>query len=304
MASWLYPEAFSQLLLGLRLGKSPQGIVTTTPKPVKHLRDLLDRPTTALTSGTTYDNLHNLADTFREEVLSQFEGTTMGAQELEGRLLTDVPGALFRRGNIDQLRVMYGVGNVEMWRAKMKRIVVGVDPAAASSTASSRTNNTGIVVCGLGHDNDFYVLEDVTVNDKPHIWAAAAASAYHRWQADRIVVEVNQGGDMCEATIKVVDPTVAIKTVYASRGKMARAEPIASLYEQGRVHHVGGFPYLEDEMCTYDPLEWRPASGASGSPDRLDAMVWGMTELLSRAKTGRILTTGDAIKRDNPYGSL
>lgn len=285
-ASWEYPESISQLLLGLRLGRSPHGVITTTPRPKKFIRDLMEKQTTIITRGTTYENLHNMAGTFAEEILTQFEGTRMGKQELLAEMLDDCPGALWRRAQLEENRVTR--------HPKLKRVVVGIDPAATSKVKS---NNTGIIVAGIGIDGLFYVLEDATVNAKPHEWAAAAITAYHARQADRIVAEINQGGEMVQATIHVVDPTVAFKAVHATRNKQTRAEPIAALYEQNLVKHVGTFPHLEDEYCTWDPLE------NMESPDRLDAAVWALTELLgSRKRHGSInLGSGETMVRTSHY---
>lgn len=285
-ASWKYPESFTQLLMGLRLGRAPQGVVTTTPKPKQLLRDLLGRASTILTKGTTYENLANLAETFAEEVLSIFEGTRMGRQELRGELLEDVEGSLWKRAQLEELRVLKA--------PKLRRVVVGVDPAAMSKV---RSNNTGIVGAGIGDDRAYYVLADATVNAKPHVWATAAITLYHALDADAIVAEVNQGGEMVESTIKTIDPTVCVRMVHATRNKRTRAEPVSSLYEQKRVRHVGTFTHLEDEMCGWDPM----AEG--DSPDRVDGLVWAITDLMAKSKSSRTINMGGsgATARENPY---
>lgn len=267
MALWRYPQAFTQLKLGLRLGNAPQGVVSTTPRPKKHIRDLIARSSTAVTRATTYANLINLAPTFREEILSEYEGTRLGDQELLGLLLDDNPNGLWKRDLIEAHRVTQA--------PDMRRIVVGVDPAA---TSHQKSNNTGIVVVGLGADGRYYVLEDGTCHDKPHIWGAHAISLYHKYKCDRLIGESNCGGEMVEGIIKILDPTVAYKAVHATRSKRTRAEPIAALYEQGRVKHVGLMEHLEDEMCVFDPL------ADATSPDRMDALVWAIWELHNHTK--------------------
>jgi phage terminase large subunit-like protein len=267
--AWQYPECLDQMLLGLRLGKAPQCVITTTPRPIPALRELIAKPTTVTTKGATHDNLQNLAPTFAAEILSRYEGTRMGQQELYAEILDDSPTAMFRRSNIEFNRVAVA--------PRMLRIVVGVDPAG---TNSAKSNHTGIVVCGVGVDRLYYVLEDGTMSAQPTEWAMKACSLYHKHKADRLVAETNMGGDMVETIIRVVDPTVAYKGVHASRGKQTRAEPIAALYEQNKVRHAGFFPQLEDELCTFDPMSAdNGLKGASKSPDRCDALVWCLTEL-------------------------
>jgi phage terminase large subunit-like protein len=284
MALWRYPQAFTQLKLGLRLGHAPQGVVSTTPRPKKHIRDLIARSSTAVTRATTYDNLHNLAPTFREEILSEFEGTRLGDQELRGLVLEDNPNGIFKREVIEANRVLAA--------PEFRRIVVGVDPAA---TSNKKSNNTGIVVAGLGVDAKYYVLEDGTRHDKPHIWGAQAISLYHKYQCDRLIGESNCGGEMVEGIIKILDPSIAYKSVHATRSKRTRAEPIAALYEQGRVKHVGIMDHLEDEMCSFDPLL------DSDSPDRMDALVWAIWELHNHTKPSyRGLRFDASPSRDNP----
>jgi len=262
LGSWRYQqEAWSQALLGLRLGSNPQVIVTTTPRPTPVIRELVADKRTYVTRGTTYDNRPNLAPAFYSSIITRYEGTRLGRQELNAEILEDNPGALWKRAQIDALRV------VKM--PDMRRVVVAIDPAV---TATAGSDETGMVVCGLGIDKHGYVLDDLSLRESPDAWAQKAVNAYRRWKADRIVAEVNNGGDLVETTIRTVDKNVPYKAVHASRGKMIRAEPIAALYEQGRVHHVGSFATLEDQMCQWEP--------GQKSPDHLDAMVWGMTELM------------------------
>jgi phage terminase large subunit-like protein len=270
LAAWRYPEAWTQAMLGLRLGDSPQACVTTTPKPVKILLDLLKHPKAEIVTGTTYENRSNLADDWFGDIISQYEGTRLGQQELLAEIITDVPGALWQRHLLDMYRV-------KTPPLELLRIVVAVDPAVTSTDESSET---GIIVAALDAKNRHgYVLEDVSVTrGRPEEWARVAVNAYHRYKADRIIGEVNNGGEMVESTIRTVDPLVSYKAVRASRSKQTRAEPISSLYEQGRVHHVGTFAQLESQLCTWVPGE--------KSPDRLDAMVWALTELMLSRRGG------------------
>lgn len=255
--------AWNNLMLGLRLGASPRCAVTTTPKPNALIRTILARPTTVVTRGTTYDNLANLAPSFREEVLAAYEGTRIGRQELMGELLEDVEGALWTIALIDANRVTEA--------PELRRIVVAVDPSGGSGPDS---DEQGIVVAGLGIDGHVYVLADRSCKLSPHGWASRAVAAYREFGADRVVAERNFGGDMVASTIAQVDPNVPVKMVSASRGKAQRAEPVAAAYEQGRVHHAGAFPKLEDQMT-----QWTPADGTS--PDRLDACIAAGTLVLT-----------------------
>jgi len=269
LAAWRYPEAWDQLALGFRLGAAygmePKGIVSTTPRPTPLIRRLLkDEKTgrTAVTRGSTYDNAANLAPAFLEEVIAKYEGTRLGRQELFAEILDDVEGALWSHDMIEDSRVVEA--------PDMLRVVVAIDPAVTNNEGS---DETGIVVAGLGEDGHGYVLADISGRRSPNDWAKAAVKAYHDFKADRIVAEQNNGGQLVEVNLRTVESRVSYKAVHASQGKRTRAEPVAALYEQKRIHHVGTFPALEDQMCT-----WEPLTGAK-SPDRLDAMVWAMTEL-------------------------
>ena len=253
--------AWNNLVLGLRLGQSPQCVFTTTPKPNALIRTILGRRSTVVTRGSTYDNLGNLAPSFREEVLATYEGTRIGRQELLGELLDDVEGALWTIADLDQSRVQAA--------PDLRRIVVAIDPSGGSGP---NHDEQGIIVAGLGVDGELYVLADRSCSLSPHGWASRAVGAFHEFSADRIVAEKNYGGDMVESTIRQVDKHVPVKVITASRGKAQRAEPVASLYEQHRIHHVGALAKLEDQMTT-----WTPQDGTS--PDRLDALVWAVTEL-------------------------
>ena len=266
LAAWTYAyDTWDQLMFGLRLG-DPKCVVTTTPRPIKLVRDLVKSQTCAITRGSTFDNKDNLAEAFFQHIMDKYEGTSLGRQELYAELLEEIPGALWTRLIIERNRVKK--------YPELIRTVVAVDP---SITSKSGSDETGIVVVGLADDGDFYVIEDVSGRMSVDNWARKVVDCYHRHRADRVVAEVNQGGDMVEKCIRQVDPTVSYRPIRASKGKFARAEPVASRYEQGRVHHVGSYTALEDQLCTYSP------SYMSSSPDRLDALVYAVTELDSRA---------------------
>lgn len=273
LAAWRYMDAaWDMLMFGLRLGDNPRAVVTTTPKPKALLKTLLKDPHTHVTRGSTYDNLPNLAPQFAEQILKRYKGTRLGRQELAGELLEDVEGALWTRAIIDGARVEDA--------PDLSRIVVGVDPAVTSGEDSCET---GIVVAGQCGE-DFYVLADWSGRMTPEQWARRAVNAYHEFSADRVIGEVNNGGDLVESVIRNSDRNVAYSAVHASRGKAKRAEPIEALYEQGRVHHVGQFATLEDQMCSFVPQD----ADASNSPDRMDALVWALTELSAGATLGGI----------------
>lgn len=264
IAKWRYEAAWDNLMLGLRLGSDPRCVATTTPKPRKWLTRLMDDPRTALTRGGTRENAANLAPAFLEQILSRYDGTRIGRQEIDGAYLTETPGALWNRACVDACRAQDA--------PDLDRVVVAVDPAVTSGVDA---DETGIVVAGRDGDGVFWVLEDLSGRFSPDLWARAAAAAFARHRADAVVCEVNQGGDLVIATLRTVDPALPVRGVRATRGKRVRAEPVAALYEQGRVRHVGRFDALEDQLTGF--------SGAAGdaSPDRLDALVWAITDLLS-----------------------
>jgi predicted phage terminase large subunit-like protein len=268
LASWRYRMAWDNLSLGLRLGDRPRVCVTTTPRPIKLIRELMKDEHTVNVTGTTYENLDNLAPSFRKQVLERYEGTRLGRQELYAEILDDVPGALWNRDTLEQCRVDKAPA--------LSQIVVAIDPAV---TAGEDSDETGIVVCGLGEDGHGYVLQDLSGRYTPEQWARRAVEAYNMHEANWIVAEVNNGGDLVERNIRLyrdgdlrLGERVSFRAVRAARGKYTRAEPIGNLYEQGRIHHVGVLPDLEDQQCTWVPGE--------ASPDRVDALVWGMTELM------------------------
>lgn len=263
LAAWRYPEAWDQLMFGLRLGQHPQAVVTTTPKPTPLVKSLVAAKTNIVTRGSTFDNAANLAPSALQMLKDKYEGTRLGRQELEAEILGDLPGALWSLSVLDAYRLRE--------QPDIARIVVAVDPAV---TATEASDEHGIIVAGLAEQRGI-VLEDASLSGSPNEWARRAVSLYRSWNADAIVIEVNQGGDMVAHTIRTIDPNVKIKEVRASRGKHVRAEPIAALYEQGRVAHVGAFPELEAQMTQMTTSGYE----GEGSPDRVDALVWAMTEL-------------------------
>jgi phage terminase large subunit-like protein len=260
LAKWRHPQAtWDMLQFGLRLG-SPQVAITTTPRSLPLLKRMIGDPAVVLSRAATWRNQHNLAPEFVSEMRRRYEGTRLGRQELDAEIIADDPDALFRRDWIEAKRLAQA--------PEMRRIVVAVDPPAG------RRGICGIIAAGLGVDGQGYVLDDATAEGKsPAQWAARAVALYHARKADRIVAEVNQGGAMVEAVLREIDRNVAYRAVSASRGKRARAEPVAALYEQGRVSHVGAFPALEDEMCGW-------SGEGEESPDRLDALVWALSDLM------------------------
>lgn len=264
LAAWRYPEALDMLMFGLRLGSDPRSVVTTTPRPTKLIRDLMAAPTTAITTGSTYDNLANLAPAFAEQIIRKYEGTRLGRQELLAELLTDVPGALWTWAMLDNRQPA----------PDLARVVVAIDPSGGKD---AENDEQGIVVAGTGVDARGYVLADRSCKLSPDGWGRRAVQAYIDFKADRIVYERNFGGDMAEAVIqtaaRAMGVTVRVDAVVASRGKAVRAQPVAALYEQERVSHCETFAELEEEMTT-----WTPESGQS--PNRMDALVWAITDLM------------------------
>ena len=267
LASWEYPEqTWDNLNFALRLGRHPRSVVTTTPKPIELIRSLPNSPGVHVTRGSTFDNKDNLAPAFFNGIIEQYDGTRIGRQEIYAELMDEDEDALWKREWIEKARL----GS----HPPISRIVVAIDPAMSTKPTSSET---GIVVVGADmRRKETYVLADESARLTPNSWALRAIHLYEKFNATRIVVEDNAGGQMAESTIKnAVERTLPIKTVRARRGKYIRAEPVASLYEQGRVHHVGRFPDLEDQMCT-----WTPDLGPSHSPDRADALVHAITDLI------------------------
>lgn len=254
-------EAWTLFELGVRLGEDPRIIATSTPKRARLISKLLERPDTVVTSGSTYENRANLAPSFFRSIVSQYEGTRIGRQEIAGEILDDVEGAIVSHSMIDASRVAAP--------PEMRRVVVGVDPSGGS-------NAQGIVAVGHGIDGHAYVLADRTCTLSPDGWGRRVIELYRELKADRVIAERNYGGDMVESTLRTVDPTLSLKLVTASRGKHVRFEPVGALYEQGRVHHVGAFPELEEEVCAFTPDGYE----GDDSPNRADALVWAVSELM------------------------
>ena len=284
LAAWRYPAAWDMLIFGLRIGARPRAVVTTTPRPITLVKNLIGRADVHVTRGSTFDNRANLAPAFLTEVTARYDGTTLGRQELHAEILADVDGALWTRDMIDDARVT----DVP----DLSRIVVAIDPAVSATADAAET---GIVAVGTS-GRDAFVLEDRSMRGSPDEWARQAVALYHTLKADRIVAEANQGGDMIRTVLATVDDRVPVRLVHASRGKRTRAEPVAALYEQGRVHHVGGHATLEDQLCSWVP-------GESASPDRLDALVWAVTELLvSNRQPAAVVPSG--LSQPNPWSIM
>lgn len=266
LAKWRRDEAtFDMLQFGLRLGDRPRQMVTTTPRPTALLKRLMADPRTALSRAKTAANARNLAPGFLDAVLSRYGGTRLGRQELDGEIIEDRPGALWTRAALEAIRTPAA--------PPLARVVVAVDPPASSRAGADAC---GLVCAGLDASGLVHVLEDASARGlSPAQWAARAVALHRRFEADRIVAEVNQGGEMVRAVLAEVDPDVPVHMVRATRGKFLRAEPVAALYEQGRVRHAGSFPELEDEMCDFAPT----GLSSGRSPDRLDALVWAVTAL-------------------------
>lgn len=300
LCKWRYAqEAWDNLQFGLRLGEHPKQIITTTPRPIRLLKEIVLRSDTAITKGSTMENLANLAPPFRKAVVDKYLGTRTGRQELDAEILDDVPGALWNRQMLDETRIRPVDSVTPPALPHFMRVVVSVDPAKevdkkrksekkgtdVENTAAAYAE-TGIVVVGLTQEGHGYVLEDLSFHGTPEEWGRVAVQAYDDWAADLLVYEANQGGEMVAAVLRQAGKSlkdegfrdadfVAMRDVHATKGKYVRAEPVSQLYEQGKVHHVGFFGELEDQLCEYTP------DGSMGySPDRMDALVWAITELM------------------------
>lgn len=267
LAAWRYSEAWDQLMFGLRLGHTPQVVVTTTPRPTPLVKSLVRRKRVIITKGNTFENEAHLAQAALEELKEKYSGTRLGRQELDAEILDDVPGALWTRKMFEDHR--------RSEAPRMQRVVVAVDPSGARQAEDKRSDDIGIVVAGKGIDGRGYVLADRTCNLSPEGWARVVKDAYDEFRADRVVAEENFGGGLVEANMRANWPNVPYKAVKASRGKAQRAEPVAALYEQGRVSHVGIFMALEDQCCNMANYGYM----GDKSPDRVDALVWALTEL-------------------------
>lgn len=275
----LIDDLWDNLQLGLRLGQYPRVCATTTPKPTKWLKELMVAPGTRVVRVATYANLSNLAPVFADRVRSRFEGTRKGRQELYGELLEDVDGALWNPDLIELGRVAEGAHA----REDFDRVVVGVDPAG---TANKRSDETGIVVVGSIGD-DYYVLADYSGKYSPQGWASKTKYAYEFWLADKVVAEKNYGGDMVRFTLTAADEQMPVELVVSRRGKALRADPIVALYERGKVHHVGLLNTLEDQMTMWVP--------GTASPDRVDALVHGLTAIARNVQPASIALPEDLL---------
>jgi phage terminase large subunit-like protein len=273
LAKWRHAEAtFDMLQFGLRLGGRPRQVITTTPRPIALIRRLIADPKTALTQAGTVANARNLPPAFFDAVVARYAGTRLGRQELDGEIVEERADALWTRAGIEACRVAAA--------PPLARIVVAVDPPVSES---KRADACGLIAAGRAADGAIYVVADETVaGAAPGLWARKAVALWRRLEADALIVEVNQGGDMVRTVIGQADPTVPVTAIRARKGKWLRAEPVALMYEQGKVKHAGTFPELEDEMCDFglDGL----SSGRS--PDRLDALVHAVTALSFGARPG------------------
>ena len=268
-ASFRYPQSFDMLMFGLRLGYDPRAVVTGTPKPVKLVKDLIKQEGVVVTRGTTYENRANLAPAFFSDIIKKYEGTRLGRQELNAEILEDNPNALWQRDQIEKLRLTKAPA--------LKRICTAVDPSATASGNEAGIITAGVAQCSCKGEGKTelhgFVLDDASLQGSPERWAQASVSSYNKYKADALVAESNNGGEMVRVTIGTVQGAPPVKLVHASRGKHTRAEPVSALYEQDKVHHVGLYPSLEDELT-----EWEPSD--KDSPNRLDALVWALTFLM------------------------
>lgn len=268
LAAWQYDEmTYDMLLMTMRLGEDNKVVIATTPQPTKLIKKLTNTEGVHVVRGSTFDNSSNLSNTYIEVLKREYEGTRLGRQELYGEVLLDTPGALWTWDLIKRS---------EDELPDMRKIVIGVDPAASNNKDS---DETGIIVAGIGEDDNYYVLDDISGIYSPHEWATRVNKAFKEWKADRVVIETNQGGAMAIHTLRTVNSTLPVKGVHAKRGKYARAEPIAALYEQEKVLHSKIFDELEEQMTSYSP------QFAKGSPDRLDALVYAIQDLKGNASS-------------------
>lgn len=257
-------KVWDQLMFGLRLGNNPRVIVTTTPRPTKLLKRLVKDPDVTVTKGSTFENAKNLAKPFLDYIRHHYEKRWLGRQEIYADFVEEKEGALWTPTLLERARESFQ-------NVPLKRIVIAIDPAVSHGVKS---DETGIIAAGITAEGIGVVLEDLSLKAPPHLWIEKAIEAYHRLKADRMVAEINMGGELVEQLLRTHDPTISYKPLRAVRGKRLRAEPIASLYERGKVWHGTSFPQLEEQMCSYHP------GRTSKSPDRLDALVWALTELM------------------------
>jgi phage terminase large subunit-like protein len=271
VAAWRRPEAFDLAKLGLRLGDRPQAVVTTTPRPTRFVKELIADGDTVVTRATTRDNHLHLADAFLTRITAAYAGLRLGRQEIEAEIVEDAPGALWTREMIERTRV---TGDAAP--AAYSEIIVAVDPPARSGP---RADECGLIVAARAENGEIFILADLTSQgETPAGWSARVVAAYKRYRANRVVAEINNGGEMVADVMRQCDPNLPVRAVTATRGKFARAEPVATAYERGMVHHVGIFPKLEDQLCVMTPDFDSRANGFS--PDRADALVWAVTDFI------------------------
>lgn len=277
LAAWRYPDAFEQALLGLRLGAKPQAVITTTPRPTKIIKHLIDDKDAIVTRGSTFDNVHHLAQAFIERIAARYAGRAIGRQELFAEIVEEAPGALWTRALIERQRLAAGAAP-----ADYSEIVVGVDPPARSGP---KADECGIVVAGKTTQGAIHVIADLSSQgDTPGQWAARVVAAFRRFKANRVVAEINNGGEMVTEVLRQSEPNLPVRTVTATRGKFLRAEPVAAAYERGVVFHLGAFGKLEDQLCALTPDF--DAKSAGFSPDRADALVWAAADLIALDRAG------------------
>ena len=271
LAAWRRAEAFDQAMFGLRLGDKPQMVVTTTPRPTRIIKSLTADKDTIVTRGSTFENKGHLARAFLDRIARRYEGRVIGRQELLAEIVEETPGALWTRALIERQRV-----GPEAAPKEFAEVVVAVDPPARSG---AKADECGLVVAGKTSDGRIFVLADLTSQgDSPAGWAARAGAAYRSFRANRVVAEINNGGDMVAEVLRQAEPLLPVRSVTATRGKFLRAEPVAAAYERGLVFHAGVFPQLEDQLCALTP-DFDRRAGAS--PDRADALVWAVADLLA-----------------------
>ena len=262
LCAWQDPqEVFDQIMFGLRLGDRPQCVITTTPRPTPLIKELVEREDCIVTTGSTFENADNLADSALTMLKERYEGTNLGRQELYAEIIEDFEGALWTRNMIEEARIDDD--------RVLSKIIIAIDPAV---TANKNSDETGIIVCGKDYNDEYYILEDLSGRHTADKWGRIVVNAFYEWDANFIVAETNNGGDLVERLLRNIDKNIPYRSVRATRGKILRAEPVSQLYERRRVHHVGLFPELESQMCSY-------TGETNISPDRLDALVWGLTEL-------------------------
>jgi phage terminase large subunit-like protein len=288
LAAWRYPETYDQALLGLRLGDLPQVVVTTTPRPIKIIKTLVADPAIKVTRGVTFDNRDFLASAFIKTIAARYKDSRLGQQEIYAEILDETPGALWTRELLERGRISALAAPREF-----REVVVAVDPPATSGVEA---DECGIIVAGRAENGAIYVLADLSSQgDSPAGWAARVTSAHHRHRANRVVAESNNGGEMVENVLRQCDANLPVRRVTATRGKYVRAEPVAAAYERGLVHHVGLFAKLEDQLCALTP--GFDARAAGFSPDRADALVWAVSDLIGGPSTGIMEYYREAARR-------